>query len=211
MIIEMVSASGKTLALAGTLCSPSVFQLLVDDEANPNETAAHCVIARNSLSKCTLLSNMKPNLSVNWMGNTAVEQAHIYDCKREIIDIFAKPRPNLNHQNQLKTFDDSKYDSDGFLHDSTNSKPMLSSKIHVGHHSKSTASSKLNALRSIKYNQYYMKQSRKEIEHMETELEKFFKGLKPHQIHLTLHTPTICIGACMIIASVSDQMSSMPF
>ena len=83
----------KTLALAGTLCSISVLQLLVDAGADPNdalgdETTTHCVIARNSLSKYTLLSSMKPSLSVKWMGNTAVELARIYGCNREIIDIL---------------------------------------------------------------------------------------------------------------------------
>ena len=94
---ELVNESGKTLALAGTLCSTSVFEMLINAGANPNdslgdETTTHCVIARKSLAKCMLLSSMKPNLSVKWMGNAAVELARIYGCNREIINIFVTPK-----------------------------------------------------------------------------------------------------------------------
>ena len=106
----MVTASGKTLALAGTLCSPSVFQMLVDAEANPNDslkdkTTAHCVIARNSLAKCTLLSSMDPYLSVKWMGSTAVELARINRCNIGTIDIIETSTPTPNDNKQFKTSD----------------------------------------------------------------------------------------------------------
>ena len=105
-INRVVTASGKTLALAGTSCSTSVFQILIDAGANPNvslgdETAAHCVIERKSLAKCTPLFDMKPDLSVKLMSKTPVELAHIYECNREVIDIFTNTM--LNHNCETST------------------------------------------------------------------------------------------------------------
>ena len=53
-IKNLITASGKTLAIAGTLCSPTVFKILLDNGASTSdslegETTLHCVIARSSV------------------------------------------------------------------------------------------------------------------------------------------------------------------
>ena len=90
---DMINLSGRTLALAGTLCSPSVFDLLLEYGANVNdsldgETSAHCVIARNSLQKCTSLLNKHPNLTLTWNYLSAVDLARVYKTKPEIMELL---------------------------------------------------------------------------------------------------------------------------
>ena len=108
------------------------------------------------------------------MGSTAVELARINRCNIGTIDIIETSTPTPNDNKQFQTSDAWKHDSDGFLDEWTKFKPLLSSKILIGYNYKSIASSEINALNAIKYNQYYMKQSRTEIESMKTELETFF-------------------------------------
>ena len=77
------AASGKSLAIAGTLCSPSVFKMIIDNGARTSdslagETSLHCVVSRNSVAKCRFILEKDPDLYIKWNNCNAFEMSQNY-------------------------------------------------------------------------------------------------------------------------------------
>ena len=54
------------------------------------ETALHCAVEQDSLSKTELLLKYKPDLTIKWRGMTPLELAIAYNARPEILELLSQ-------------------------------------------------------------------------------------------------------------------------